>query len=141
MHYESLFMDSFALHQQLVNLFKDSRNAEGVSVISQPELAKRIGRSQTWVASAIKRLNTEDTCVELISAGKYKLHYDDLLSRGVFSVIVLLIADTQITPSLFKEQADKIAEEYGCSIKTVQMYKAYLSTGRRVSTRKRRQEE
>ena len=135
MHYESLFMDSFASHQKLVYLLKEARDEAGISAISQPELARQIGRSQTWVASAIKRLNTEDVCVELISSGKYKLHYDDLLSRGVFAIIVLLIADTLKTPSLFEMQTDKIAEAYSCSKKTVEMYKAYLSTGWKVSTR------
>ena len=136
MNYESLFADSLKLHQQLVDIFVEARDENGISLISQPEIAAKIDRSQTWVASAIKRLNTEDTCIELISNGKYKLHYENLLLSGVFSKILLLIRDTQLNPSMFSQKDSIIAEEYGFSVKTIQMYKAYLRTGWKVSTDK-----
>ena len=74
MNYESLFADSLKLYQQLVDILAESKDETGFSLISQPEIATRIGRSQTWVASAIKRLNTEDICIELVSNRKYKLN-------------------------------------------------------------------
>ena len=135
MNYESLFADSLKLHQQLVDILADARDETGISLISQPEIAAKINRSQTWVASAIKRLNTEEICVELISNGKYKLNYENLLLSGVFSKIKVLIRDTQLDPSMFSKKDSAIAEEYGFSIKTVQMYKAYLRTGWNVSTK------
>lgn len=134
MNYESLFADSLKLHQRLVDILVEARDENGFSLISQPEIAVKIGRSQTWVANAIKRLNTEDTCIEFISNGKYKLHYDNLLLSGVFSKVLLLIRDTQLNPSMFGKKDSIIAEEYGFSIKTVQMYKAYLRTGWKEST-------
>ena len=135
MNYESLFADSLKLHQQLVDILVESKDENGFSLISQPEIATRIGRSQTWVASAIKRLNTEDICIELVSNGKYKLNYENLLLSGVFSKILVLIRDTQLEPSIFSEKDSIIAEKYGISVKTVQMYKAYLRTGWKVSTK------
>lgn len=135
MNYESLFADSMNLHQQLVNILVDARDESGFSLISQPEIAARIGRSQTWVASAIKRLNTEDICIESISNGKYKVNYENLLLSGVFSKILVLIRDTQLEPSIFSKKDSDIAKEYGFSLKTVQMYKAYLRTGWKVSTK------
>lgn len=135
MNYESLFADSLKLYQQLVDILAESKDETGFSLISQPEIATRIGRSQTWVASAIKRLNTEDICIELVSNGKYKLNYENLLLSGVFSKILVLIRDTQLEPSIFSEKDSVIAEKYGISVKTVQMYKSYLRTGWKVSTK------
>ena len=65
----------------------------------------------------------------LISNGKYKLHYDNLLLDGVFSKIMFLIIETQSDPSIFFKKDSDIAELYGMGIQTVQMFKAYLRTG------------
>ncbi len=92
-------------------------------------MAKKINRSQTWVANAIKRLNTEEICIELISSGKYKVNYEDLLSQGVFSKILFLIKNTFSDPTLILKKDSEIANEYGFNIKTVQMYKSYIRTG------------
>ncbi len=136
MNYESLFAASLKLHQQLVDILIEARDENGFSLISQPEIAAKIDRSQTWVAKAIKRLNTEDICIELVSNGKYRLNYENLLLSGVFSKVLILIRDTLLNPSMFFKKDSAIAEEYGFSIKTVQMYKAYLRTGWKVSTNK-----
>lgn len=135
MNYATLFMDSVRLHQQLVNILIETRDDRGFSLISQPEIAARIDRSQTWVASAIKRLNTEEACIEMVASGMYKLNYEDILSQGVFSKILLLIVDTQADPTMIAKKDSEIAEEYGFKLKTVQMYKAYLRTGWKVSSR------
>ena len=126
---ESLFADSLKMHQQLVDIFVEAKDENGISLISQPEIAARIGRSQTWVVKAIKRLNVEEPCVEMISAGKYKLNYECLLTDGVFSKIMLLIVDTRLNVDLFFERDSDIAAKYGFKLKTVQMYKAYFRLG------------
>lgn len=61
----SLFAESLKNHQKLVNILVDARGEDNISRISQPEMARLIGHSQTWVAQAIKRLNTEDMCIEI----------------------------------------------------------------------------
>ena len=133
MNYATLLKDSLDLHQELVNILVKARDESGLSLISQPEIAIQIGRSQTWVASAIKRLNTEDICVEQISNGKYKVHYEDLQTQGVFSKILFLIGVTYIDRSLFGKKDSEIAEEFGFKLRTVQMYRSYLRTGWRKS--------
>ena len=129
MKYENLFVDSLKLHQRLVDIFVEAKDENGFSLVSQPEIAARIGRSQTWVANAIKRLNVEEPCVEMISAGKYKLNYECLLTDGVFSKIMCLIMDTRLDVDLFLEKDSDIATKYGFKLKTVQMYKSYLRSG------------
>ncbi len=133
MDYSTVFTESIKLHQRLVDIFVESRDESGFSFISQPEIASKIGRSQTWVASAIKRLNVEEICVESIASGKYMVHYENLLLKGVFSKISDLILDTRLDPTLFYKKDSVIAEEYGFKLRTVQMYKAYLRTGWKVS--------
>ena len=135
MDYSTLFENSFKLHQELVNILSDAKNDKGVSVISQPEIAKKINRSQTWVASAIKRLNTEDTCIQCIGNSQYMLYYEDLMTQGVFSKILFLIILTRESPSIFLKKDSEIAQEYNVQVKTVQMYKAYLRTGWKINHR------
>ena len=135
MDYRTLFIDSFTLHQQLVNVIAEAKDEDGFAKISQTEMAAKVGRSQTWVSSAIKRINTEDLCIEFVAEGKYLLRYEDLSKRGVFSKILILMSDTISNPSMFLKKDLEIANEYGLKIKTVQMYKTYLRTGWKVTSK------
>lgn len=129
MEYQSLFKNSFECHQRLIDILVEARNVDGYSLITQHEIAARVNRSQTWVTNAIKRLNTEEMCIETITEGVYRVYFEDLSSRGVFSKILVLIADTCLNPSLIQKKDSEIAKDYGYNIRTIQMYKAYLRTG------------
>lgn len=125
----SLFAESLKNHQKLVNILVDARGEDNISRISQPEMARLIGHSQTWVAQAIKRLNTEDMCIDMIAVEQYIVYYTDILARGVFSEIMKLIMNCSENPELFKMKDGTIATERCLNIRTVQMFKAYLRTG------------
>ena len=125
----SLFAESVKNHQRLVNILVDARDEDNVSHLSQLEMAKLVGLSQTWVVQAIKRLNTEDTCIEMIAPMKYVVHYTDILDRGVFSEIMTLFIDCCQNLELFNDNDSSIAKKRCLNIKTVQMFKAYLRTG------------
>lgn len=125
----SLFAESIKNHQRLVNILIEAKNEAGISQLSQPDMAKLMMRSQTWVGQAIKRLNTQDICVEMIGPENYILHYTDILAHGVFSEIMKLIIDCYESPELFLEKDSEIAAARGINVKTVQMFKAYLRTG------------
>ena len=107
----------------------EAKNKAGISQLSQPEMARLMSRSQTWVRKAIKRINTEDTCIEKIAPGKYVVHYSNIMDQGVFFEIMKLIIDCYNTPELFHIKDSIIATERGIKVKTVQMFKAYLRTG------------
>lgn len=125
----SIFAESVKHHQRIVSILADARGEDNISHLSQPEMAGLVGRSQTWVAQAIRRLNTEDMCIEIIAPAKYIVYYTDILARGVFSEIMKLIIDCSEDPELFNVKDSVIATERCLNIRTVQMFKAYLRTG------------
>lgn len=97
----SLFVESVKNHQRLVNILVEARGEDNISRLSQPEMARLIGHSQTWVAQAIRRLNTEDMCIEMIAPAEYIVHYTNILACGIFSEIMKLIIDCSENPELF----------------------------------------
>lgn len=125
----SLFAESVKIHQRLIDVLIDAKGEDNISRLSQPEVARLVGRSQTWVVQAIKRLNTEDLCIEMLGSEKYVVHYTNILNQGVFSEIMKLIIDCNEDFELFKEKDSMIAGERNLNIRTVQMFKAYLRTG------------
>ena len=125
----SLFVESVKNHQRLVNILVEARGEDNISRLSQPEMARSIGHSQTWVAQAIRRLNTADMCIEMIAPAEYIVHYTNILACGIFSEILKLIIDCSENPELFKVKDSVIATERCLNIRTVQMFKAYLRTG------------
>jgi len=125
----SPFIESVENHQNLVNILLDAKNKDGISQLSQPEMAKLMNRSQTWVVKAIKRLNTEDTCIEMIAPGKYVVHYTNIYMRGVFSEILKLTITISQDVEMFFLRDEIISKKYGIKVKTVQMFKSYMRIG------------
>lgn len=124
-----LFIESLLNHQKLINILVEYRDGNNISRISQPKMAILMDRSQTWVAQAIKRINTEDVCIEFRGAEQYIVHYDNLLTRGVFSEIMRLMIILYETPDMFHEKDSDLACKYNLKLKSIQMFKAYLRTG------------
>ena len=126
---DSLFKQSIANHQKLVDVLKNAQNSTGVSEISYAEIAKRTEHSLTWVKQAIKRLNAEDTCIEVVGYEQFVVHYTDILNRGVFGEVAKLMVECYQKMDVFHEKDMALAEKYEVSLKTVQMFKSYLRTG------------
>ena len=129
----SLFTESVKIHQRLLDILIDARGVDNISHISQPEMARLVGRSQTWVAQAIKRLNTEDMCIEMLAPEKHVVYYTNILAQGVFSEIMTLINDCYEDIGLFEVNDSTIAEERKLNIRTVQMFKSFLRTGWKIN--------
>ena len=126
---ENLFAISLIICQKLINAMLEYENENGVCVVSQTELAKRLSLAQTNISNAIKKVNVEDLCIEMLSPGLYKVHYKNLLERGTFSCIWTLMLDAGEDYRLVFEKNQIIADRYGYRLKTVQMFKAYIKTG------------
>lgn len=128
MNLRSLFEESLKNHQKLVDVLVDAQDENGISRLSQSEMARRVDHSQTWVSQAIRRINAEDVCIEKISAGVYRVHYSNLAAQGVFSKILNLMIDCYCDFSVFQKKDREIAEEWDLKLRTVQMFRAYLLT-------------
>ena len=126
---ETLFALSLSKCQKLIDVMLEYENNEGICVVSQTELAKRLSLAQTNISNAIKKVNVEDLCIEMLYPGFYKVHYKNLFERGTFSCIWNLMLDAQEDFKLVFEKNQIIADRYGYKLKTVQMFKSYIKTG------------
>lgn len=52
----ALFAESIKNHQRLVNILVDARDEDNISHLSQPQMARLVGHSQTWVVQAYRNL-------------------------------------------------------------------------------------
>lgn len=129
LHENSFFIESIQAHQRLVDILIESKNEDGISELSQPKLAKLMNHSQLWISKALKRINTEDICIEMIARGKYVVHYTNLYTQGTFSEILKLINDFSETKELFFLEDSKIAADRGINVETVQLFKTYMRNG------------
>lgn len=112
--------------QSLIDILLQFKNENGISVISQCELARCVEHSQTWVSQAIRRINTEDVCIERIGMSEYIVHYSNLMECGVYSTLFDLFYFTQEQPEIFSIQDAKLVKLIDAPIKTIQMYKAFM---------------
>ena len=75
------FLIEIDYHVLMLKTILEYKNEDGICAVSQFEIATRINKKQSWVSKAIKRLNAEDTCIEQIEKGKYKIHYTNIKEK------------------------------------------------------------
>ena len=119
------FIEEVRHHELMLKVMLEYQNADNICEVSQSEVAHRINKNKTWVSKAIERLNAEDLCVEQIKNGKYKIHYVNIMDRGVFYKIFKLVLD-KLTLRDFTDRKILLAEKYGLSRKTIQIFTGYL---------------
>lgn len=126
---KSLFNDSLDNHQYFLDVLLRFKDSDGICKVTQTELMEATGRGWTWITKAINRLNTEDTCVEKIAKSQYIVHYEDLRTNGIYSLIFKMMCDSYENPDIIRKSDFSIMDTYHCSRKTVQMYRAYMLSG------------
>jgi len=120
------FAESVSNYQKLVDVLIEHTGKDGNAEISQEELARLTDHSQTWVGQAIKKLNTEDICIERLGLTKYKVHYQDIMKNGVFSKMLVLLDEYIEKPMLLWGNDKFIADRHKIKLKTVRMFKSYV---------------
>ena len=126
---KTLFIESYENHQKLVDILLAHKNEKGICEISEEELLGAMNRSMAWVKKAINRINTEDLCIEIIGRNRYVVHYEELMKRGVFNVILIMMVCTVEDVDILSWKNEKLMQEFSCTLKTVQMYRAYCTIG------------
>lgn len=127
-----LFIESLENHQAVIDHILKYKNEDGICRVPQAQLMLEMGRHWTWIAKAIKRINTEETCIEKLGTSEYRIIHADLLQRGVFALILDMMLDTFVTPEILSRKDRELIDRYHCSLKTVQMYRAYMTSGWKV---------
>lgn len=121
-----LFEISMKNYQDLVNVIKEYSSSDGICWLSQSEIASLLNKSQTWVSHTIRRLNSEEVCIER-SNGGYSLRFDDIYNRGTCSKILNLMKLFMKYPYFWEMNENNLATELKIKRSTIQAAKAYLN--------------
>ena len=113
-------------HEKLLQTILEYKNDDGICKVSQAELAKRLGKNQGYVCKAIKRLNAEDNCIEMIKNGEYIIHYTNIRERGVFPKIHYMLTEKLANPEKYENNV-KLCEKYNATKQTVSIFTGYLA--------------
>ena len=126
---DTLFIESVKHHQDLIDHILKYKEADGVCRVSQAQLMLDTGRTWTWIDKAIKRMNTEEVCVQKKGTSEYIVIHESLHKAGVFVRILHMLMDTYETPEIVRMKDAELMAKYECKLKTVQMYRSYALTG------------
>ena len=118
-------MKEIDYHEQLLKVVLEYKCNDGICRVSQAEIAKRMGKNHTYVVKAIKRLNAEDNCIEMIKNGEYIVHYTNIRERGVFPKILYLFTEKIAYPERYNDEY-RLQEKCNLKKKTVQIFTGYL---------------
>ena len=126
---DALFIESVKHHQDLIDHILKYKEADGVCRVCQAQLTLDTGRHWTWIDKAIKRMNTEEVCIQKKGTSEYIVIHESLHEAGVFARILQMLNDTYETPEIVRMKDAELMEKYECKLKTVQMYRSYALTG------------
>ncbi len=113
-------------HKIMLSTILEYKNKDGICRVSQMEISKKIHKNHPWVQKAIKRLNAEDNCIEMVKKGEYIIHYTNIEERGVFPQIIRLIKEKSYNQD-FTERNRLLTEKYGVTEKTIDVFRGYLA--------------
>lgn len=103
------FYDLFKKYQDIIDLIKARVDSDGISRISQKELATSLNISQSLVSKCLIRLESSDKCIEKLGPGTYKVNHTDLSNYGPLSKVMKYCAisskDEKISELSYTEQA------------------------------------
>ena len=126
---KTLVIESLENHQKLIDIFLEHKNKEGICAVTRKELSTAMNRSLTWIKKAIDQINREDLCIETVGRNRYIVHYEDLTQKGVYNVVLTMILYTFENADAISWKDEMLMQHFGCTLKTVQMYRAYCLTG------------
>lgn len=110
----------------IIKVLLENKDEKGVSCISQKEIAKRIGLTQTAISKYLRRLERDDKCIEKISPARYIVRRVNMLQYGPVSKVIafhnLAVNDEDFLLLDFKEQVNQL----GFSKEAVLMAKHYV---------------
>lgn len=126
----SSFYQSLNEHQLFVDILLANTGSDGLIYLSQTQMAKLIGKSQTLVSSYIKQLNRIDQCICQVSRGVYKLNYSNIANNGIFPIIKTSLAKIMVSTSAYQYLSSVEKADYlGVDIKLIPVIEAYLHIG------------
>ncbi len=131
---DTLFVTSLKHHQELIDHILKYKEPDGICRVCQVQLMLDTGRGWTWIDKAIKRINTEEICVQRKGTSAYIVIHESLLEAGVFSRILHMLMDTYETPKILQMKDAELMVKYECKLKTIQMYRSYALTGWKTDT-------
>lgn len=121
------FNQSLKEHQIFIDLLHANIGKDGFIYLSQTQMAKALGKSQTLVRNYIKQLNRLDKCISQVARGIYKLHYSEISHKGVFptirrSLTKIMINSNEYLHLTYKEKATYL----DVNISLIPVIEAYL---------------
>lgn len=111
---------------KIIEVLMDNQGADGLSRISQKDIASKIDRSPSCVSKTIRKLEKHDKCIERIAPSVYKVNHKDVINYGPFpkvkEYVKAIEKDPEIIMKTFKEQSELI----NMSIEDIQMVQGYI---------------
>lgn len=73
---------NFKKYKDIINIIDTNKDDNGISRISQSEIANKLNISSSLVSKCIRRLEISDRCIEKLKPGLYKINHTDLIKYG-----------------------------------------------------------
>lgn len=105
-------------YKNIVDVLIQHKNEQGISVISQKQLAEAVNLSQTAVSKKLKVLIKYGS-IEKVKAGEYKVIHEQFIEHSPFGVVIKLLNlignNPDIIPNYLKQ-----SELLGVEMKEIQ---------------------
>lgn len=119
-------LEKLIITKKIIEILINNQCEDGLSRISQNDIATQINRSPSCVSKTLRKLEKHDKCIEKIAPAVYKVNHEDIISYGVFPKIFkyynIIVKHPEVILKPYKEQS----EITNMSIEDIKMVRGYI---------------
>lgn len=122
------FLQLFMKYQNIINYMKEKKDEDNICNVSQIEIAKALGISQTLVSKCLIRLERSDECIVKLKPGIYLIKHTDMVHYGPFKKVMDYCIETQKNPNISSLSYIEQGKLLGMSSDEIKMVNGYIQT-------------
>lgn len=99
---EMPFIKHYKFKQDVINVLLDNKNKDGFCSIYQREIANRLNVSQTFISLTIRKLQSFDKAIEVVSKGKYVIVIENIFESDLFKKLLTAYRKIILNPKIIE---------------------------------------
>lgn len=124
--FKNFYNKYFKKYSDIIKVIDDNKDINGLSKISQKEIAERLTISPSLVSKCIKRLERSDKCIEKVKPSIYKVNHIDMINYGPYPKFLKYLLSVSKYDQFLELTWEEKAKILSFSKEEVIMANAYL---------------
>lgn len=122
----NLIIEKVDVLKSIIEILLNNMGEDGISRISQQEIANQIGKSPSSISKTLRKLEQYDKCIEKIAPAVYRVNQKDIINHGPIFRVLKYGKILEENPEVMLKPLAEQSEFTDMSIEEIKMAQGYL---------------